>query len=51
MKKTGILSPRTPEENMHLVKVALGEEMADMAIVNADVVNVYMDCLCGSKRQ
>jgi adenine deaminase len=26
---------------MHLVKVALGEEMADMAIVNADVVNVY----------
>ena len=41
MKKTGILKPRTPEENIQLVKVALGEENADLAIVNADVVDVY----------
>jgi len=41
MKKTGIMKPRTLKENMHLMKVALGEENADLAIVNADVVNVY----------
>ena len=41
MRKTGILKPRTPDENMQLMKVALGEEMADLSIVNADVVNVY----------
>lgn len=41
MTKTGYLKPRTPEENLQLMKVALGEEKADLVIVNADVVNVY----------
>jgi adenine deaminase len=36
-----MLKPRTPDENMDLMRVALGEEMADLSIVNADVVNVY----------
>ena len=41
MTKTGILKPKTPEESLGLMKVALGEEKADLVIVNADVVNVY----------
>lgn len=41
MANTGILKPRTPSENMQLMKVALGEEKADLVIINADVVNVY----------
>ena len=41
MRNTAMLNPRTTNENMDLMKVALGEEMADLAIVNADVVNVY----------
>ena len=41
MKKSGPLKPRTPEENLHLMKVALGEEKADLVITNAQVVNVY----------
>ena len=41
MTKTGYLKPRTPEENLQLMKVALGEEKADLVIVNADVINVY----------
>ena len=41
MKKTGILRPKTYEEASQLMKVALGEEKADLVIVNADVVNVY----------
>ena len=41
MKKTAILRPKTYEEASQLMKVALGEEKADLVIVNADVVNVY----------
>jgi len=41
MMKTGYLKPRTPDENIQLTKVALGEKEADLVIVNADVVNVY----------
>ena len=41
MKKTGILRPKTYEEASQLMKVSLGEEKADLVIVNADVVNVY----------
>ena len=41
MMKTGYLKPRTPDENIQLTKVALGEKKADLVIVNADVVNVY----------
>lgn len=41
MTKTGILKPKTAEEIQQLIRVALGEEQADLAVVNADVVNVY----------
>jgi adenine deaminase len=41
MMNTGILKPKTPEETLQLMKVALGEEKADLAVVNANVVNVY----------
>ncbi|MEJ2283405.1 MAG: adenine deaminase C-terminal domain-containing protein [Desulfobacterales bacterium] len=41
MSKTGYLKPRTPEEGLQLMKVALGEATADLVIINADVVNVY----------
>ena len=41
MTKTGILKTKTPGEMLQLMKVALGEEKADMAIVNANIVNVY----------
>ncbi|NNL76617.1 MAG: adenine deaminase, partial [Desulfobacterales bacterium] len=41
MTKTGILKTKTPGEMLQLIKVALGEEKADMAIVNANIVNVY----------
>jgi adenine deaminase len=41
MTATGILRPKTIEETSQLMKVALGEEKADLVIVNADVVNVY----------
>ena len=41
MAKTGILRPRTSKEAHDLMKVSLGEEKADLVIVNADVVNVY----------
>ncbi len=41
MTATGILRPKTPEEASQLMKVALGEEKADLVIVNADVVSVY----------
>jgi len=41
MAKTGYLKPRTPKENSQLMKVALGEDKADLVILNADVVNVY----------
>jgi len=38
---TGILTPKTPEQTLQLMKVALGEKKADIAVVNANVVNVY----------
>ena len=41
MMKTGYLKPRTPDENIQLTKVALGEEKADLAVLNAKAVNVY----------
>jgi len=41
MNSTGILRPKTPEEMQQLMRVALGEEKADLIVVNADVVNVY----------
>ncbi len=41
MRTSGILKPKSPEESLELMKVALGEEKADLVIVNADVVNVY----------
>jgi adenine deaminase len=41
MSTSGILKPKTPAETLKLMKVALGEEKADLAIVNAKVVNVY----------
>jgi adenine deaminase len=41
MTSTGILKPKTPEETRQLMQVALGEENADLAVINARVVNVY----------
>ena len=41
MTKTGILKPKTVEETSQLIKVALGKEKADLAVLNAKVVNVY----------
>jgi adenine deaminase len=41
MTKTGILKPKTPEETRQLMKVSLGEEKADLAVINAKMVNVY----------
>jgi len=41
MAATGLLKPKTPEESRQLMKVALGEEKADLAVINAKIVNVY----------
>ncbi len=41
MINTGILKPKSAAEIHLLMKVALGEEKADLVIVNANVVNVY----------
>jgi adenine deaminase len=41
MTKTGILKPKTAEEIQQLIRVALGEEKADLAVINAKIVNVY----------
>jgi adenine deaminase len=41
MTSTGILKPKSVVETHQLMKVALGEVKADLAIVNAKVVNVY----------
>ncbi len=41
MAKTGTLKPKTAEEIQQLIRVALGEEQADLAIINAKLVNVY----------
>ena len=41
MKDRGILLPKTPQETLQLMNVALGKEKADLAVVNARLVNVY----------
>ena len=41
MTVTGILKPKTVAETKQLINVALGEEKADLAVVNAKIVNVY----------
>ena len=41
MTTTGTLKHRTSEETLQLMNVALGKEKADLAIVNARLVNVY----------
>ena len=41
MINSGILRPKTPEETQELMKVSLGQEKADLAVINARVVNVY----------
>ncbi|MGB5748626.1 MAG: adenine deaminase C-terminal domain-containing protein [Desulfobacterales bacterium] len=41
MSANGLLKPRTPEESLELMKVALGEEKTDLAVINAKIVNVY----------
>ena len=41
MTKTGILKPKSVAETHQLMKVALGEEKADLTVVNAKVVNVF----------
>jgi adenine deaminase len=41
MTTTGLLKPKSAAETHQLMKVALGEEKADLTVVNANVVNVY----------
>jgi len=41
MYASGYLKPKSVSETMQLMKVALGDEKADLAIVNATIVNVY----------
>ncbi len=41
MTKIGTLKPKTPLEMQQLIKVALGEEKADLVVTNASIVNVY----------
>ena len=41
MATTGILKPKAVAETHQLMRVALGEEKADLTVVNANVVNVY----------
>ena len=41
MATTGLLKPKSVAETHQLMKVALGEEKADLTVVNAKVVNVY----------
>ena len=41
MHTSGTLKNRTTEETLQLMNVALGKEKADLAVVNAKVVNVY----------
>ena len=41
MTTTGLLKPKSATETHQLMKVALGEEKADLTVVNANVVNVY----------
>ena len=41
MTASGILKPKSVAETHQLMKVALGEEKADLTVVNANVVNVY----------
>ena len=39
MYASGYLKPKSVSETMQLMKVALGDEKADLAIVNATIVN------------
>ena len=41
MTFTDLLKPKSAAETHQLMKVALGEEKADLTVVNANVVNVY----------
>jgi len=41
MTSTGILKPKSVAETHQLMRVALGEEKADLAVINAKLVNVY----------
>ena len=41
MTTTGILKHKSAEEMHLLMQVALGEQNADLVIINADIVNVY----------
>ena len=41
MTTNGTLKPKSAEEMHLLMKVALGEEKADLSIINANIVNVY----------
>jgi len=41
MTKIGILAPKTAAETSQIIQVALGKEPADLAVINAKVVNVY----------
>ena len=41
MTDSGILRPKTSEETRRLMNVCLGNEKADLALINAKVVNVY----------
>ena len=41
MTSNGLLKPKSAAETHQLMKVALGEEKADLIVVNANVVNVY----------
>jgi adenine deaminase len=41
MKTSGVLRPKTNDEMLTLMNVALGKQEADLAIVNAKLANVY----------
>ena len=41
MTPNGILTPKSVAETHQLMKVALGQEKADITVINAKVVNVY----------
>ena len=41
MTSNSLLKPKSAAETHQLMKVALGEEKADLIVVNANVVNVY----------
>jgi adenine deaminase len=41
MAKAGIMRTKTAEETSQLINVALGKDTADLAVINARLVNVY----------